>query len=322
MGISTKPILDSGESQQIHLGQELMATLSPHMSATTFHSLARCTTLLKPSASLTIAIRFTVKLRFNILSYFSTTASKSCPTSSQKPQLPRLRRYTEAELNAMTERDIINYLQQTHDRVFENNKAWAAEKKAKDPHFFEKLAAGQNPEYLWIGCSDSRIPAEQITGLEPGDAFVHRNIANLVCNTDLNAMSVINYAVEHLHVKHIVVCGHYGCGGVKAALTPKDLGILNPWLRNIRDVYRLHEKELDAIEDDQARYDRLVELNVYEQCRNVIKTASVQQSYAKNKYPIVHGWVFGFRDGLLKDLKIDFETVLKDIQKIYNLTES
>ncbi|CCC09583.1 unnamed protein product [Sordaria macrospora k-hell] len=212
------------------------------------------------------------------------------------------------------------YLQETHDKVFENNKSWATEQVAKDPDFFKKLAAGQNPEYLWIGCSDSRIPAEQITGLQPGDAFVHRNIANLVCNTDLNVMSVIEYAVKHLKVKHIVVCGHYGCGGVKAAMTPKDLGLMNPWLRNIRDVYRLHEKELDAIADEEARYERLVELNVYEQCRNVVKTAALQQSYAENGFPVIHGWVFNFRDGLLKDLNVDFETILKDIQKIYNLT--
>jgi len=221
----------------------------------------------------------------------------------------------------MAEKDITNYLRETHDRVFEHNRCWAAEKTASDPEFFAKLSAGQNPEYLWIGCSDSRIPAEQITGLEPGEAFVHRNIANLVCNTDLNVMSVITYAVQHLKVKHIVVCGHYGCGGVKAAMTAKDLGLLNPWLRNIRDVYRLHEKELDAITDEEARYNRLVELNVYEQVRNVIKSASVQQSYAENQFPVVHGWVFGFNDGLLKDLKIDFAAILKDIQKIYNLTE-
>ncbi|KAL2151236.1 hypothetical protein VTH82DRAFT_6334 [Thermothelomyces myriococcoides] len=221
----------------------------------------------------------------------------------------------------MAQNDINNYLRVTHDRVFEHNRSWAEKKKASDPEFFVKLSAGQEPEYLWIGCSDSRIPAEQITGLEPGEAFVHRNIANLVCNTDLNVMSVITYAVEHLKVKHIVVCGHYGCGGVKAAMTARDLGLLNPWLRNIRDVYRLHETELDAIADEAARYDRLVELNVYEQVRNVIKTASVQQSYAKNRFPVVHGWVFGFKDGLLKDLKIDFETILTDIQKIYNLTE-
>jgi carbonic anhydrase len=217
--------------------------------------------------------------------------------------------------------DISQYLQQSHDKIFENNRKWAEEKKAQDPSYFVSLSAGQQPEYLWIGCSDSRIPAEQITGLEPGQAFVHRNIANLVNNIDLNVMSVINYAVRHLGVKHIVVCGHYGCGGVKAAMTPKDLGLLNPWLRNIRDVYRLHEKELDAIADEEERYDRLVELNVVEQCRNVIKTAAIQQSYKKNAYPIVHGWVFNFKDGLLKDLKVDFKTMLGDIQKIYNLAE-
>lgn len=217
--------------------------------------------------------------------------------------------------------DISRYLHHTHEQVFERNKAWAAQKKADDPEFFNKLSAGQTPEYLWVGCSDSRIPAEQITGLEAGDAFIHRNIANLVCSTDLNVMSVINYAVRHLGVKHIIVCGHYGCGGVKAAMTPKDMGLLNPWLRNIRDVYRLHEAELDLIDEDEARYNRLVELNVIEQCRNIIKTAAVQQSYAKNGYPIVHGWVFGFHDGLLKDLKIDFEAELKKVQKIYNLTD-
>ncbi|KAI1819396.1 carbonic anhydrase [Xylaria intraflava] len=222
----------------------------------------------------------------------------------------------------MASGEISKYLQQTHDRLFDNNRAWAAEQKQKDPEFFAKLSAGQSPDYLWIGCSDSRIPAEQISGLGPGEAFIHRNIANLVVNTDLNVMSVIEYAVCHLHVKHIIVCGHYGCGGVKAAMTPKDLGLLNPWLRNIRDVYRIHEKELDAVEDGNARYDRLVELSVTEQCRNVLKTAAVQQSYAKNQYPVVHGWVFGFEDGLLKDLKIDHEEILHRIQKIYNLTEN
>lgn len=217
--------------------------------------------------------------------------------------------------------EIRKYLQQTHDKIFESNKKWAEEQRAKNPEFFEKLDAGQSPDYLWIGCSDSRIPAEAITGLGPGEMFIHRNIANLVPNTDLNVMSVVNYAVRHLKVKHIVVCGHYGCGGVKAAMTPQDLGLLNPWLRNIRDVYRLHEKELDATPESE-RYDRLVELNVVEQCRNVIKTAAVQQSFAENEFPVVHGWVFGFKDGLLKDLKVDHEAILKDIQKIYNLTSS
>jgi carbonic anhydrase len=222
----------------------------------------------------------------------------------------------------MDHQEVIKYLQQSHDRIFDNNKKWAEQKQKNDPDYFARLASGQTPEYLWIGCSDSRIPAEQITGLEPGETFVHRNIANLVVNTDLNVMSVINYAVRHLGVKHIVVCGHYGCGGVKAAMTPKDLGLLNPWLRNIRDVYRLHEKELDAIPDEEQRYNRLVELNVEEQCRNIVKTAAVQQSYAKNQFPIVHGWVFGFHDGLLKDLKIDFQAMLKNVQKIYNLADA
>jgi carbonic anhydrase len=157
-------------------------------------------------------------------------------------------------------------------------------------------------------------------GLEAGEVFVHRNIANVVPNTDLNALSVIDYAVRHLHVKHIVVCGHYNCGGVKAALTPADMGILNPWLRNIRDVYRLHEQELDEIEDEHAKNNRLVEMNVLESCRNIMKTAAVQQSYQQHQYPIVHGWVFDLKDGLLKDLNFDFEATLESIMKIYKLS--
>ena len=229
----------------------------------------------------------------------------------------------------MSEDEISRYLKETHDIVFQRNREWAEKQRARDPAFFANLERGQNPTYLWIGCSDSRIPAEEITGLGPGEVFVHRNIANLVVNADLNVMSVINYAVRHLKVKHVVVCGHYGCGGVKAAMTPRDYGLLNPWLRNIRDVYRLHEAELDAIpaagddgKDDEARYNRLVELSVIEQCRNVIKTAAVQKSFAKNKFPVVHGWCFNFHDGLLKDLKVDFEAELCNVQKIYDLTDS
>lgn len=251
----------------------------------------------------------------------SRSSSPTNPPTNPTTPAPNKRILFPANMGDSPTQAITQYIQQTHDRVFEHNSKWAAEKCSADPSFFEKLSQGQNPDYLWIGCSDSRIPAEQITGLEPGEVFVHRNIANLVCNIDLNATSVLHYAVEHLGVKHIVVCGHYGCGGVKAAMTPKDLGILNPWLRNIRDVYRLHEKELDAISDEDARYDRLVELNVIEQCRNVMKQAVVQKSFSKNRYPVVHGWVFGFKDGLLKDLKFDFAATLKDIQKIYNLTE-
>ncbi|KAJ5895623.1 Carbonic anhydrase [Penicillium taxi] len=228
------------------------------------------------------------------------------------------------------------YLKQSLKTIFQNNQEWVASKRDSDPEFFDKLAAGQEPEYLlntndavlpnppltinrYIGCSDSRVPANEIMGLEAGEVFVHRNIANLVPNTDLNVISVINYAVRHLHVKHIIVCGHYNCGGVKAALTPADLGVLNPWLRNIRDVYRLHEKELDQIPDETARYNRLVELNVVESCRNVIKTAAVQQSYRDNQFPIVHGLVFDLKDGVLQDLKIDFEKMLQDVMKIYSL---
>lgn len=208
----------------------------------------------------------------------------------------------------------------SYKQLFENNKKWVAAMKAKDADFFEKLAKDQTPEYLYIGCSDSRVPANEIMGLDPGEVFVHRNIANVVASIDMNVMSVINYAVANLHVKHIIVCGHYNCGGVKAAMMPKDMGILNPWLRNIRDVYRLHFDELNAIKNEDKRYKRLVELNVQEQAINVIKTAVVQKSYNANKYPTVHGWVFDLKTGVLKDLKINFAEALKNIQKIYDLT--
>ena len=206
-----------------------------------------------------------------------------------------------------------------YQHIFENNRRWIASKKENDKDFFKKLAKDQNPDFLYIGCSDSRVPANEIMGLEPGEVFVHRNIANLVVNTDLNAMSVINYAVENLKVKHIIVCGHYNCGGVKAAMQAKDLGILNPWLRNIRDVYRLHRKELDDIKDDHDRYNRLVELNVIEQCLNVVKTAEVQKSYINSGFPKVAGWVFDLANGELIDLEINFEERLEDIREIYNL---
>lgn len=206
-----------------------------------------------------------------------------------------------------------------YEKIFENNKKWLAEKKATDKDFFEKLSHGQDPDFLYIGCSDSRVTAEEIMGAQPGDVFVYRNIGNVISNTDFSSMSVIDYAVAHLHVKHIVVCGHYYCGGVKAAMQPKDLGILNPWLRNIRDIYRLHKAELNSISDEDQRYRRLVEINVEEQCLNVIKTAVLQRSYLKNGYPIVHGWVFDMWTGQLIDLHIEFEKMLKDVQEIYNL---
>lgn len=188
--------------------------------------------------------------------------------------------------------------------------------------FFKKLAEGQSPEYLYIGCSDSRATAEELMGMKPGEVFVHRNIANVVNTLDMSSTAVIQYAVEHLKVKHIIVCGHYGCGGVKAAMTPQDLGLLNPWLRTIRDVYRTHQKELDSIDCEHKRYRRLVELNVQEQCINVIKMASVQERYITDHYPIVHGWVFDISTGELIDLNIDFEEILQDIQKVYDLTDS
>lgn len=206
-----------------------------------------------------------------------------------------------------------------YEKIFENNRRWAAEKSATDKDFFRKLSRGQDPDFLYIGCSDSRVTAEELMGADPGDVFVHRNIANVISNTDLSAMSVINFAIKQLNVKHVVVCGHYGCGGVKAAMQPQDHGILNPWLRNIRDVYRLHKEELNAISDEEQRYRRLVELNVEEQCVNVIKTAVLQKSYIENGYPVVHGWVFSMEDGLLIDLELDFEKKLKEIQEIYNL---
>ncbi|BAH38071.1 MAG TPA: carbonic anhydrase [Gemmatimonas aurantiaca] len=206
-----------------------------------------------------------------------------------------------------------------YEQLFENSARWAASLTAKDPTYFERLASEQRPDYLYIGCSDSRVPANEIMGVEPGDVFVHRNIANVVVHTDLNVGSVIEYAVSHLNVKHIIVCGHYNCGGVKAAMQPRDLGLLNPWLRNIRDVYRMHETELEAITDENQRYERLIEFNVIEQCMNVIKTAAVQRAYLHHGGPIVHGWVFDLHKGKLIDLNIDFEASLKSVQRLYNL---
>lgn len=211
---------------------------------------------------------------------------------------------------------------QSYEKIFENNKEWIQKKLGEDSNFFDKLAEGQSPEYLYIGCSDSRATAEELMGMKPGEVFVYRNIANVVNTLDMSSTSVIQYAVEHLKVKHIIVCGHYGCGGVKAAMTPQDFGLLNPWLRTIRDVYRLHKEELDSIEDEHQKYNRLIELNVQEQCINVIKMACVQERYILDQYPIVHGWVFDLKTGKLIDLKIDFENILKDIQKIYDLTDS
>ncbi len=203
--------------------------------------------------------------------------------------------------------------------IFANNEKWIKHKLDIDKDYFNNLIKGQRPEILYIGCSDSRVSAEELMGVKPGDVFVHRNIANMVSNTDLNVQTVVNFAVKHLKVKHAVVCGHYYCGGVKAAMQSADMGILNPWLRSIRDVYRLHQKELDTIEDEEPRYKRLVELNVQEQCINVIKTASVQKAYKERDFQ-VHGWVFDVKTGKLNDLKIDFEAILEDIMRIYKIS--
>ncbi|MFC2110032.1 carbonic anhydrase [Bacteroidota bacterium] len=203
-------------------------------------------------------------------------------------------------------------------QIFKNNLDWVEGKLNLDTNYFNELSKGQNPDILYIGCSDSRVSAEELMGISPGEVFVHRNIANMVPNTDLNSMSVIDYAVLHLEVNHVIVCGHYYCGGVKAAMQSEDLGILNPWLRNIRDVYRLHRDELNAISDEEKRYKRLVELNVQEQCVNVIKTAEVQRAY-RDRGITVHGWVFDIHSGKLIDLKINFSQILENVMEIYRL---
>lgn len=205
-------------------------------------------------------------------------------------------------------------------QIFENNRNWIVKQLHIDEDYFKKLGKGQSPEFLYIGCSDSRVSAEELMGLEPGEVFVHRNIANMVPNTDLNSMSVVNYAVVHLKVNHIVVCGHYDCGGVLAAMQQSDLGILNPWLRNIRDVYRIHRKTLDIITNEEEKYKRLVELNVQEQCINVIKTAEVQRAFRERNLK-VYGWIFDIHSGKLIDLDINFTEILKDITQIYKISD-
>ena len=182
------------------------------------------------------------------------------------------------------------------------NKAWVQDKLNIRPDYFSISAQDQKPEFLWIGCSDSRVPAEDITGTEPGELFVHRNIANLVVHTDFNMLSVLQYAVEALKVRHIIVCGHYNCGGVRNALTHQDLGLLNKWLRHIKDVYRFHARELETISDPQARYDRLVEINVSEQIQNLAETSIVQRAWKSEQRPYLHGWVYDLRSGYIKEI--------------------
>lgn len=191
---------------------------------------------------------------------------------------------------------------QSYKKLLLANKSWAAEKLMLDEHYFEELAADQSPEFLWIGCADSRVPANEVTGTAPGELFVHRNVANLVIHTDMNMLSVLQYAVEVLKVKHILVVGHYGCGGVKASMTNKDYGLINKWLRNIKEVYEKHEIELNAITDEGKRFDRLVECNVLEQVKNLAKTTIIQKSWKNGEYPHLHGWVFDLHTGLINSI--------------------
>ena len=209
-------------------------------------------------------------------------------------------------------------MEKSYQRLIENNKTWVAEQLQLDPAFFEKLANGQTPEYLWIGCSDSRVPAESITGTDPGEMFVHRNIANMVVHSDMNMLSVLSYAVEVLKVKHIIVCGHYGCGGVLAAMNNQQFGLIDNWLRHIKDVYRYHYKELDAIEDETLRARRFVELNVQEQVHDLSKTSIVQNAWKREQPLHIHGWVYDVKDGIIKDLDVNFKGT-SDLHSVFHL---
>jgi len=203
-----------------------------------------------------------------------------------------------------------------YQKLISGNKKFALEKKFDDPEYFKKLSLGQKPDYLWIGCSDSRVPANEVTGTQSGEMFVHRNIANIVIHTDFNVMSVLDYAVNVLKVKHIIVCGHYGCGGVRAAMTHKMYGFVDAWLRHIKDVYHLHENELNAISDEELRADRLTELNVIEQVRNLAQTKIVQNAWNQKQNLQLHAWVYGLNNGLITELKTIINDT-EDIEKIY-----
>lgn len=205
-------------------------------------------------------------------------------------------------------------------QLFQNNKKWANKLKENSPNFFKMLSKQQSPEYLWIGCSDSRVPANEIIGLMPGEVFVHRNIANVVVHTDLNALSVIQFAVDVLKVKHIIVCGHYGCGGIKAALENKEHGLIDNWLRHIKDVYRYHQKELDKIKSEKKKVNKLCELNVFEQVNNVCKSTIVQNAWKNGNELTVHGWIYGIENGLIKDLKISISNN-ENLKSVFRINE-
>ena len=205
-----------------------------------------------------------------------------------------------------------------YKKLIENNKEWVAKSLEQDPSFFEKLSNGQKPPLLWIGCADSRVPANEIIGAAPGEVFVHRNIANMVLHTDMSMLSVLDYAVNVLKVKHIIVCGHYGCGGVKAAMSNDHLGLIDNWIRHIKDVYRFHNDELDSIEDEDKRFDRFVEVNVIEQALDLAKTSIVQTAWSKSQPLQIHGWVYDIKDGLVQDLNV----TIKDnnhLEEVYKL---
>lgn len=206
------------------------------------------------------------------------------------------------------------------NKLLKNNKKWAAETTAKDPEFFSNLQHVQTPEFLWIGCSDSRVPADMISGTVPGEIFVHRNIANMVVHTDVNLLSVLEFAVNHLKVKHIMVVGHYNCGGVKAAMSNHNFGIINKWVRNIKDVHRLHREEVDSLPTEEKRLNRLTELNVIEQVNNLAKTSIIQRAWKYEQRPHLHGWVYGLNDGIVRPLiDMTHETHLDEIYEFDDL---
>jgi carbonic anhydrase len=205
-----------------------------------------------------------------------------------------------------------------YQKLLDNNKKWVESKLNQDPDFFNKLSAGQKPPVLWIGCADSRVPANEIIGAGPGEVFVHRNIANLVVHSDMNMLSVLDYAVNVLEVKHVIVCGHYGCGGVQTAMTNKHVGLIDNWIRHIKDVYRFHQDELNTIEDEKKRFDSFVEFNVVEQVLNLAKTSIVQSAWERGQNIHVHGWVYDIKDGLIKDLEITLRDN-KSLSAVYQL---
>lgn len=209
-------------------------------------------------------------------------------------------------------------MREFYKKILENNKKWVEEKLKVSPEFFNNLAEGQQPPLLWIGCSDSRVPANEIIGAEPGEVFVHRNIANMVIHSDMNMLSVLDYAVNALKVKHVIVCGHYGCGGVKAAMGNDSIGVIDNWIRHIKDVYRFHHKELDAITDEKERFNKFVELNVKEQVYDLAKTSIVQSAWKNGQKLSIHGWVYGLNSGYVTDLDVNFSSD-KDLDNVYQL---